>query len=151
MDVFNLVRGLHIVSVMAWIAGMVMLPRFYAYQTGSQPGGELEAKMIEAARKLRFIIITPSMILAWGFGIWLFILHREGDWGGGLLTGVPHWFWAKLLLVLTLSAYHGYLIGQGRKLAAGERRHSEKFWRMMNEVPFLIAIAVVLLATVEPF
>ncbi|MES1157274.1 MAG: CopD family protein [Alphaproteobacteria bacterium] len=150
MDLFNLVRGLHIITVMAWIAGLLMLPRFYAYQTGSQPGGELEAKMITASRSLRAIIITPSMIAAWALGIWLFLLHRETDWAGPL-SNVPHWFWLKLVLVLGLSGYHGYLVSQGRKLAKGERKHTEKFWRMMSEVPFLIAIVVVLLATVEPF
>ena len=148
MDLFNLVRGLHIIAVMAWIAGLLMLPRFYAYQAGSQPGGELESKMISASRSLRAIIVTPSMIAAWGLGIWLFTLH---GWYEDGFAHVPHWFWLKLLLVVGLSGYHGYLAGQGRKLAKGERMHTEKFWRMMSEVPFLIAIVVVLLATVEPF
>ncbi|HVY86295.1 MAG TPA: CopD family protein [Caulobacterales bacterium] len=151
---YDLARGLHIISVIAWVAGMLMLPRFYAYQTGSQPGGELEAKMIKAARSLRFIIVMPSMILAWAFGLFLFSTYLVSDWDRPLpevLAGVPHWFWAKLVLVLILSAYHGFLIGAGRKLARGERKHSEKFWRLMSEVPFIIAIAVVLLATVEPF
>jgi putative membrane protein len=151
---YDLARGLHIIADIAWVAGLLMLPRFYAYQTGSQPGGELEAKMIAASRSLRFIIIMPSMILAWTFGIFLFAAYMVGDWSRPLpeiLAGVPHWFWLKLALVLGLSAYHGYLIGEGRKLAKGERRHSEKFWRRMSEVPFLVAIVVVLLATVEPF
>lgn len=151
---YDLARGLHIIADIAWVAGLLMLPRFYAYQTDSQPGGELEAKMIAASRSLRFIIIVPSMILAWAFGIFLFATYIVGDWSRPLpeiLAQVPHWFWLKLTLVLGLSAYHGYLIGEGRKLAKGERRHSEKFWRRMSEVPFLVAIAVVLLATVEPF
>lgn len=150
---YDLARALHIISVIAWVAGMLMLPRFYAYQTGSQPGGELEAKMIAAARSLRFIIVMPSMILAWAFGIFLFATYLVPDWDrplGEALGAVPHWFWGKLLLVLGLSAYHGFLVGQGRKLAKGERKHSEKFWRLMSEVPFLVAIAVVLLATLEP-
>jgi putative membrane protein len=149
----NLVIGLHIISVMAWIAGMLMLPRFYAYQTGAQPGGELEAKMIQASRSLRFIIVMPSMILAWTFGIFLFATYMVGDWERPLpeiLARVPHWFWLKLALVLGLSAYHGYLIGEGRRLAKGERRRSERFWRLMSEVPFLITIVVVLLVTTKP-
>ncbi|MFT3728563.1 MAG: CopD family protein [Terricaulis sp.] len=151
---YDLARGLHIIADIAWVAGLLMLPRFYAYQTGSQPGGELEAKMIAASRSLRLIIVMPSMILAWAFGIFLFATYIVGDWSRPLsviLAGVPHWFWLKLALVLGLSAYHGYLIGEGRKLAKGERRRSEKFWRRMSEAPFLIAIVVVLLATVEPF
>ncbi|HWA01343.1 MAG TPA: CopD family protein [Caulobacterales bacterium] len=151
---YDLARGLHIIAVIAWVAGMLMLPRFYAYQTGSQPGGELEAKMIKASRSLRLIIVMPSMILAWAFGLFLFATYLVPDWERPLpevLAGVPHWFWAKLTLVLILSAYHGFLVSAGRKLAAGERKHTEKFWRLMSEIPFLIAIAVVLLATVEPF
>lgn len=150
---YDLARGLHIIAVIAWIAGMLMLPRFYAYISGSQPGGELEAKMIAAAKTLRLIIIAPSMILAWAFGLFLFATYLVPDWDRPPLeiaSDVPLWFWAKLALVLALSGYHGFLVGQGRRLAAGQRRHSERYWRLMSEVPFLIAVFVVLLATLEP-
>jgi putative membrane protein len=150
---YDLARGLHIIAVIAWVAGLLMLPRFYAYTSGSQPGGELEQTMLRAARSLRLIILAPSLVLAWAFGIFLFGTYITGDWNrplGEILGSAPHWFWVKLLLVLGLSAYHGYLSAEGRRLAAGERRRSEKFWRLMSEVPFLAAIAIVLLATVEP-
>lgn len=150
---YDLARGLHIIAVIAWIAGLLMLPRFYAYITASQPGGELEQAMLKAARRLRAIILAPSLVLAWAFGVFLFSTYITGDWNRPLaevLGGVPHWFWAKLLLVLGLSGYHGFLSSAGRKLAAGERRYSERFWRLMSEVPFLVAIAAVLLATIEP-
>jgi putative membrane protein len=151
---YDLARGLHIIAVMAWVAGLLMLPRYYAHISGSQPGGELEQTLLKAAAKLRTIILTPSIILAWGFGIFLFAAYLVGDWDRPLpviLAAVPHWFWLKLILVLGLSGYQGFLSQQGRKLAAGERRYSERFWRMIGEVPFLIAIAAVLLATLEPF
>lgn len=150
---YDLARGLHIIAVIAWIAGLLMLPRFYAYITASQAGGELEAAMLKAARSLRLIILTPSIILAWAFGLFLFAAYLVADWAKPLpeiLSSVPHWFWAKLLLVVGLSGYQGFLSQQGRKLAAGQRPHSEKFWRRMSEVPFLVAIAAVLLATLEP-
>lgn len=150
---YDLARGIHIIAVIAWVAGLLMLPRFYAYITASQSGGELEVAMLKAARSLRLIILTPSLILAWAFGIFLFVTYLTGDWSRPLpqvVADVPHWFWAKLLLVLALTGYHGLLSGEGRKLAQGQRPHSEKFWRRMSEVPFLIAIAVVLLATLEP-
>lgn len=150
---YDLARGLHIIAVIAWVAGLLMLPRFYAYISGSEGGGELEAAMLKAASSLRAIILTPSLILAWAFGIFLFATYITGDWNRPLvdvLSGVPHWFWGKLTLVLGLSGYHGFLIGQGRKIASGQRPHTEKFWRLMSEIPFLVAIAVVLLATVEP-
>ena len=150
---YDLARGLHIIAVIAWIAGLLMLPRFYAYITASTPGGELEAAMLKAANNLRLIILGPSLVLAWAFGLFLLATYIVGDLNrpfGDIVAGVPHWFWAKLLLVVGLSGYHGFLSAAGRKLAAGERRHTEKFWRLMSEVPFLVAIAAVLLATLEP-
>lgn len=150
---YDLARGLHIIAVIAWIAGLLMLPRFYAYITSSQPGGELEAAMLKAARSLRLIILTPSMILAWAFGLFLFATYISGDWTRPIpevIATVPHWFWGKLILVLGLSGYHGFLSAEGRLIAQGQRRRSEKFWRLMSEIPFLVAIAAVLLATLEP-
>ncbi len=150
---YDLARGLHIIAVIAWIAGLLMLPRFYAYISSSQAGGELETAMLKAARNLRLIILTPSLILAWAFGIFLFGAYLTGDWSGDAwqaLRNVPHWFWLKAVLVLGLSGYHGFLSSEGRKLAAGERPRSERYWRLMSEVPFLVAIAAVLLATLEP-
>lgn len=150
---YDLARGLHIIVVIAWVAGLLMLPRFYAYATAAQPGGELETAMLKAAKSLRLIILGPSLVLAWAFGIFLFATYISGDWSRPLpeiIATVPHWFWAKLLLVLGLSGYHGYLSAEGRRLANGERRRTERFWRLMSEVPFLVAIAVVLLATLEP-
>ncbi len=140
----NWMRALHIVSVLAWMAGLLMLPRFYAYQTGSKAGGELEHKMIEAASKLNAIILTPAMLLTWTFGL---LVLATSNW---VQLSMP-WMHAKLALVIGLSGLHGYFVAEGRRLAKGERRRTEKFWRMMNEVPFLIAIAVVILAVVEPF
>lgn len=150
---YDLARGLHIIAVIAWISGLLMLPRFYAYVTASQPGGEMEMAMLKAARNLRMIILSPSLVLAWAFGLFLFFTYVSGDWSRPIpevLATVPHWFWAKLLLVLGLSGYHGYLSAEGRHIAKGERRRTERFWRLMSEVPFLVAIAAVLLATLEP-
>jgi len=150
---YDLARGLHIIAVIAWIAGLLMLPRFYAYITASQSGGELETAMLKAARSLRLIILTPSIILAWAFGVFLLGAYLAPDWSQGFAAAaanVPRWFWLKLILVAGLSGYHGFLSAEGRKLAAGRRTRSERFWRLMSEVPFLVAIAAVLLATLEP-
>jgi putative membrane protein len=150
---YDLARGLHIIAVIAWVAGLLMLPRFYAYVTSSQQGGELERTMLKAAGSLRVIILSPALVLSWAFGLFLFATYLVADWSrpfGDVMAGVPHWFWGKLILVLGLSGYHGFLSAEGRKLASGQRRHSERFWRLMSEVPFLVAIAVVLLATLEP-
>jgi putative membrane protein len=140
---YNLLRGLHIIFVIAWMAGFLMLPRFYAYQTGAIAGGELDQKMTVASRNLIRIIFNPSLLVVWALGLILIWLYHH-NWTQ------EAWLHLKLTLVLGLSGLHGWLVAQGRKLAAGERPRSEKFWRMLNEVPFLVAIAVVLLATLKP-
>lgn len=143
---YDLARALHIIAVLAWMAGMMMLPRLYVYQTESEPGGELDRKMALAARRLRTIIITPSMLLVWAFGLYLlFVFFLGPDW-----RSPPLWLWIKLGFVTALSGWHGYLVSEGKRLAAGQRRRSARFWRMTNEIPFVIAIIVVLLATLEP-
>lgn len=141
---YDWVRALHIISVIAWMAGMLMLPRFYAYQTASEPGGELDRKMIEAAARLRTFILSPGITLAWIFGILTAATSHWAQFSMG-------WMHAKLVLVVVLSGLHGYLVSEGKRLAKGERRRSERFWRILNEIPFVIAIIVVILAVVEPF
>lgn len=151
---YNLARGLHIIAVMAWVAGLLMLPRFYAYICGSQPGGELEAAMLKAAKSLQRIILLPALLLAWLFG--LLLLSFQSGFAGVddalalRLGSVEVWIWGKLFLVLLLSGYQGFLSAEGRRIAQGQRRYSEKFWRLMSEVPFLVAIVAILLVTIEP-
>lgn len=141
---YNWLRGLHIIFVIAWMAGFLMLPRLYAYQTGALKGGELDQKMTVASRNLIRIIFTPALVVVWVLGLLLIYVYHP-NWTQEI------WLHIKLSLVLGLSGLHGWLVAQGRKLAAGERPRSEKFWRLLNEVPFLVAIAVVLLATLKPF
>lgn len=150
---YDLARGLHVIAVIAWISGLLMLPRFYAYISASRKDGELEQAMLKAARHLRLIILSPSLVLSWAFGLFLLATYLAPDLQAlpqASTEAIPHWFWVKLALVLGLSGYHGFLLSEGRKLAAGQRNHSERFWRVMSAIPFLVAIAVVLLATLEP-
>lgn len=140
---YDVARGLHIISFTAWMAGLLILPRFYAYQAGAQPGGELDLKMRDAARRLRAIILTPALVATWVFGLYLLLSFAWGMVG-------EFWLTTKLLLVVGLTAAHGWLVSVGKKLARGERPHSEKFWRGVNEIPFVVAIVVIVLATAEP-
>jgi putative membrane protein len=143
---YNVVRGLHIVAVIAWMAGMMYLPRLFAYHTGAAAGSELDETFKVMEVKLLRIIINPAMVLAFVFGgtlIWV-DLTRIG----------PHfwlapWFLTKIVGIAGLSAWHGYLAGARRAFAEGRNKRSERFWRMTNELPFLIAIVVVIAATTK--
>ena len=135
-------KAAHIIFVIFWIAGLFLLPRYYVYHQESAQGSAEEARWVERERKLRNIILTPAMVLVWAFG--LVLAYMLGAWTEG-------WLHAKLLVVLGLSAYHGYMIGYGRKLAAGTRPVSGKALRIMNEVPGVAAAIIVVLVVVKPF
>jgi len=132
----------HVIFVIFWIAGMFMLPRYYVYHQEAAPGSEEEKRWIDREAKLRKIIITPSMILVWVLG--LALAWTTGAWQEG-------WLHAKVAIVLALSAYHGWLVGYGRKLAAGQRPLSGKSLRIMNEIPGLATVLIVILVIVKPF
>ncbi len=135
------VKAAHIIFVIFWIAGMFMLPRFLVYQHGVAPGSDEDRLWIERERRLRHIILTPSMILVWLFGLML----------AGNLGFQGSWLHLKLLIVFALSGFHGYLIGLTRQFAAGRRPLSEKRLRILNEVPGIAVVLVVILAVVRPF
>jgi protoporphyrinogen IX oxidase len=132
----------HVIFVIFWIAGLFMLPRFYVYHQEAAPGSEEEQRWIERERKLRQIIITPAMILVWLLGLSLAWITEA--WTQG-------WFIAKLVLVLALSGYHGWMVGYGRKLAAGQRPVSGPMLRLMNEIPGIFVVLIVVLVIVRPF
>lgn len=140
---YDLARALHIISFTAWMAALLMLPRLMAYQSGAISGGELDQKMGQAISRLRAIIMTPALLATWVCGLYLLAAYS-----GAMAS--TFWLSTKLVLVVGLTAFHGWLIANAKKIAKGQRPHSERFWRMVNEVPFVIAIAIILLATLEP-
>ena len=151
MTAYDLARGLHILAVIAWMAGMLFLPRLFAYDVEQNDKPEpLRSEMQGLLRtwqlRLLRIIINPAMFLAWGFGLWL--IHIDVQARGWGFLGEP-WMITKLTGVFLLSAWHGYLAGERRKIAAGTSQRTARFWRMTNEIPFLLAIAMVLSVTTE--
>jgi putative membrane protein len=140
-DHYDLLRGLHIIAVIAWMAGMLYLPRLYVYHTRAIPGGELDTALQVMEIKLLRIIINPAMILTWLFGLSLMAARPD-------VLSQP-WMWVKLSGVLFLSGWHGFLAASRKKFAAGTNTRSEKFWRMTNELPFLAAVIMVLAVTTE--
>ncbi|HRD45429.1 MAG TPA: CopD family protein [Caulobacter sp.] len=145
---YDLLRGLHIIAVIAWMAGMLYLPRLYVYHTRAERGSQLDETFQEMERKLLRIIINPSMIAAWLLG--LALIAANGVNRGWDFLAQP-WMLTKLALVVALSGWHGFLAGARRKFEAGTNTRSEKFWRMTNEIPFVIAIVAVLAVTTEFF
>jgi len=136
------VKAFHIIFVIFWMAGMFMLPRYFAYHSQYPVGSDEDAKWVERELKLMRIIINPAMIIAWLMGI-LLVFNIGFDAGG--------WLHAKLLLVFLLSGFHGMLSRWRKNFANGERKKSEKFYRRVNEVPAFFIIIVVILVIVRPF
>lgn len=132
----------HIIFVIFLMAGLFMMPRFFIYHQECEPGSAEEARWIRREARLRRIILNPSLVIVWIFG--LMLAFDVGAWSQG-------WFHAKLALVLILSGYHGWVVGYAKKLARGERPFSERRLRMLNEVPGILVALVVVLAVVKPF
>ncbi|QJB69667.1 CopD family protein [Parasphingorhabdus halotolerans] len=135
-------KAAHLIFVIFWMAGLFMLPRFFVYHQESAVGSQEDAKWIEREGKLRKIILNPSLVIVWVVG--LLLAYNIDAFSQG-------WFHAKLLFVLALSGYHGWMIGYSRKLASGERTMSDKGLRLVNEVPGITAAIIVILVIVKPF
>jgi len=152
-ETFNVVRGLHILAVIAWMAGMLFLPRLYAYDA-EQAGkpeplrSEMQTLLREWQRRLLKIIINPAMTAAWLFGVWMILIHVYGFGQGWGFLAQP-WMATKLVAVVALSGWHGFLAGELKRIRGGTSGRSGRFWRMTNEIPFLIAVVAVLSVTVE--
>lgn len=143
MTLYLWVKALHIIFVIALMAGLLIYPRYKLHQLKSAPGEVLFETMKEASDRLRKIILNPALVLVWVFGITMITLNQS-------LLG-QGWFHTKLLLVLILSGLHGYFISVGKKIDRGDVAPTPRTMKMLNEVPFLIMIAVVLLAVLKPF
>ncbi|HEV2082332.1 MAG TPA: CopD family protein [Brevundimonas sp.] len=151
MTTYDLVRGLHILAVIAWMAGLLFLPRLYAYdaEQADKPEplrSEMRALLRTWQTRLLRIILDPAMAAAWAFGGWL--IWIDGTTRGWDFLLQP-WMLAKLAGVLGLSAWHGFIAGERRRVQGGTSVRSARFWRMTNEVPFLMAVIMVLSVTTE--
>ena len=142
------VKAAHLIFVIYWIAGLFLLPRYYVYHQEAATGSDEAARWVEREGKLRRIILTPSLIAVWVLGLALAL-----NWGltSDDALGPVGWLHTKLLLVLALSAYHGWLVAYGRRLAGGGARLPGRTVRLLNEVPGVAVAVIVVLAIVKPF
>ncbi|MEO9970652.1 MAG: CopD family protein [Hyphomonadaceae bacterium] len=143
---FLIVKSLHIISIMAWMAGLMLYPRYKIHQLGDEPNGILFERMKDASGKLKKIILTPSMFASWLFGFGLVAINP-----GIISAGGPFWFPIKLALVLLITGFHGWFTVQGKKIDAGVAAADARKLRMLNEVPFLALIGIVFLVILKPF
>jgi putative membrane protein len=144
---YNLLRGLHILAVIAWMAGLLMLPRLYAYHTETAPpGSDFDAHFLRWEGKVLKIILNPAMVLAWLFG--LALVYDDTQIRGLRFLWEP-WMLTKIVGIVFMTGWHHYLALARKGFVAGRRDHAAKFWRMTNELPFLAAIVMVIAVTTE--
>ena len=132
----------HIIFMVFWMAGLFILPRQLVYMHATAPGSAEESLWAQRTRQLSKIILLPSIIVVWVLG--LALAFSIGAWDQG-------WFHAKLLLVLILSGYHGYMVALSKKMARGDRPVEEKRLRLIGEAPAILLALIVVLVIVKPF
>lgn len=141
-DLYLWIKAFHIMAVIAWMAGLLYLPRLFVYHFDTRPGSESSELFKVMEGRLLKIIMTPAMMLAWLLG--LYMAWTVFGFHGG-------WLHIKLLSVALLTGIHVYLSRAHRAFAHDERPKSQRHWRMMNEVPALLMIVIVLMVVLKPF
>lgn len=140
---YDWVKAFHVVSIIAWMAGLLYLPRLFVYHAAAAPGSEASETFKVMERRLLRAIMNPAMIATYVFGIWMVLLVP--DWLG------QGWLHAKLALVLGLTAAHMMMAGWRRAFAEDRNTRPQRFFRIVNEVPTVLMIAIVILVIVKPF
>jgi putative membrane protein len=135
-------KALHIIAVISWMAGMLYLPRLFVYHADAVAGSAQSETFKVMERRLLKFIMLPAMIVSWLAGLALVL---QGEWIGAA------WFHAKFVAVIALSLIHGLLSHWATEFAFDRNRHEAKFFRIVNEIPTLLMIVIVVLATVKPF
>ncbi len=143
VSIYLWIKAVHLIMVIALMAAMMYLPRLFIYHHQAEKGGEAERHFINMERRLLKGIANPALIAVWVLGILMLIANPS-------FLSSP-WFHVKLAMVLGISGIHGFYAASQRKFAAGERPKTEKFWRLMNEVPFLMMVIIVIMVIVKPF
>jgi putative membrane protein len=139
---YEWIKALHVIAVIAWMAGMLYLPRLFVYHCEAQIGSKQSETFKVMERRLLKAIINPAMAVTWLAGLYL---AWAGHW---FLAG---WLHGKLLLVIAMSGLHGFLARCGKDFAADRNLRSQKFYRVINEVPTVLMVGIVILVVVKPF
>jgi protoporphyrinogen IX oxidase len=136
------IKAFHVIAVIAWMAGMLYLPRLMAYHS-EQPVGSVQSELLKVwESNLLRRIINPAMIAVWILGLTLaYVTHAYED----------TWMQIKFCLVVVMSGLHGFFAASVKRFARDENTYSTRFWRIINEVPFVLVICIVILVIVQPF
>jgi putative membrane protein len=137
-------KAFHVISVIAWMAGMFYLPRLYVYHCMAAPGTSESERFKVMERRLLKQIINPAMYATWTFGILLALTPGVIDWRAG-------WWLVKLAAVLLLSGFHGAISKWRRDFLDDRNTRPERFYRIANEVPTLLMLVIVIMVIVKPF
>jgi putative membrane protein len=140
---YSWIKALHIISVIAWMAGLLYLPRLFVYQALVEPASARAEMLKLMQRRLLKAIMNPAMIASWVFGLWMLAANP-----GLLQSG---WVWVKLAAVVGMTTCHMVFARMRRQLEADDYSRSDKAYRVWNEVPTLLMIVIVILAVVKPF
>lgn len=147
-DWYLWIKAMHVMSVLAWMAGLFYLPRLYVYHVeglkkqGVTPGSEMDLLFQHQERLLLKAIMTPAMISTWTFGLCLVFTPGVVNWSAA-------WAWSKAAGVLGMTAYHLYLMQARERFVTGTNRLTGRQWRMMNELPTLFMVVIVLAVIVK--
>jgi protoporphyrinogen IX oxidase len=144
---YQWLKAFHIIAMIAWMAGMLYLPRLFVYHCTAEKGSIQSETFKVMERRLLRAIINPAMIATWLLGLWL-AWHGPDSRYGWFASG---WLGTKLMLVLALTVLHGFFARWVRDFAADNNRYSQRFYRIINEIPTVLMIAIVILAVVKPF
>ena len=143
LPVYRELLALHVISVIIWMAGMIVLPPIYARHVATMPEVAREAGYVELERSLIKRMVNPAMYAAWGFGILLILTPGTISWSAG-------WWWTKFIAVLTLSGYHGALSIWRRGLRDGTNRRSAQFFAMATFIPIGFVMLIVSMVIIQP-
>ncbi len=142
--VYPWIKAFHVMSIIAWMAGLLYLPRLFVYHCDTIPGSIESERFKLMERRLYKQIATPAMIAAWIFGILLVLTP-------GVLAGSDGWFHVKLLCVILLSGAHGAMGGWRRAFLHDRNIKPQRYYRIANEIPAALMIVIVIMVIVKPF
>lgn len=144
VDVYPWVKAFHVIAVVAWMAGMLYLPRLYVYHCDAESGSDKSETFKVMERRLLRVIINPAMIVTWILGLALLFTPDVITWS-------DIWIYVKLIAVLVMSTLHGFLSRWRKNFEADRNQYSPRFYRVMNEVPTALMVIIVVMVIVKPF